>query len=321
LTWTLAAGSSLPAGLTLSTAGVISGTPTTAGTSTFTVTVSDSTIPTAKTASKAFSVTVNPAGAVLTISTTSPLPAGTVGTAYTQTLTATGGTTPYSWALAAGSPALPAGLTLSTAGVISGTPTASGTVSVNITVTDAATATATQAFSITINPAGAALTITTTSPLAAAIFGTPYSQTLAATGGTAPYSWALASGSTALPAGLTLSAGGVISGTPTAPAVPNATTSNFTVGVTDAVLGTATKPLAITASLSASASAARTVFDGQCSGCHALGIYSSGGIQLGGLSATISSLLNARFGGGASHNGQTLTATQITDMINFLSLY
>jgi hypothetical protein len=101
----------------------------------------------------------------LTVTTASPLPAATIGTAYSQTFAASGGTSPYTWALASGSAALPAGLTL-TAGVISGTPTSAGTVSVNIMVTDAAAATATKVFSITVGttqpPAFDALTFYTT---------------------------------------------------------------------------------------------------------------------------------------------------------------
>ena len=84
----------------------------------------------------------------LTITTTS-LPGGTVGTAYSQTLQATGGTTPYTWSLASGT--LPAGLTLNAStGVISGTPTAAGTSNFTAQVTDALSATATKALSITI---------------------------------------------------------------------------------------------------------------------------------------------------------------------------
>jgi len=73
-------------------------------------------------------------GARLTLATSS-LPAGTQGTAYSQTLTTGGGTSPYSWALVSGS-SLPTGLTLSTTGVISGTPTGSGTTSFTVKVTD-----------------------------------------------------------------------------------------------------------------------------------------------------------------------------------------
>jgi hypothetical protein len=152
-TWTLTAGA-LPAGLTLSSAGVISGTPTTAGKATFAVTVTDSSTPTAQTASQPFHITITG----LTI-TTKWLPNGIVGTAYSQTLTASGGFTPFTWTVSAG--ALPAGLTLSSAGVISGTPTAAGRADFTVTVTDSSTPTvqtASQALSIIINAAPAACT-------------------------------------------------------------------------------------------------------------------------------------------------------------------
>jgi len=229
-TWSISAGS-LPAGLTLAAAtGVISGTPTTAGTANFTATVTDAAL---ATASKAFSLTIN---AVPAISTASPLPAGTNGAAYSTTLAATGGTAPLSWSITVGS--LPAGLSLAAAtGVISGTPTGTGTANFTVTVTDAAAATASKAFSLTIN---AALGISTASPLASWTMGKAYSTTLAATGGTSPFSWTITAG--ALPAGLSLAAAtGVISGTPTA-----AGTANFTATVTDAALATASKAFSLT---------------------------------------------------------------------------
>jgi len=87
----------------------------------------------------------------LTITTTS-LPAGTISVFYSQALTATGGTTPYTWSIQSGS--LPAGLSLvASTGVISGTPTATGTSSFTAKVTDSVSATATKALSIVINGA------------------------------------------------------------------------------------------------------------------------------------------------------------------------
>ena len=90
-------------------------------------------------------------------------------------------------------------------------------------VTDSASASATAALSLTINPP--ALVITTSS-LPAGTVGVAYSQALGASGGTPPYTWSVASGS--LPAGLSLAAGGTISGTP-----GTAGSSSFTVRVTD----------------------------------------------------------------------------------------
>ena len=93
---------------------------------------------------------------------TSTLPNGTVGSNYSQTLAATGGTAPYTWSITAGS--LPAGLSLNTTGTISGTPTAAGTSNVTVRVTDASNATADQPLSLTVTstpPAALGLNIAT----------------------------------------------------------------------------------------------------------------------------------------------------------------
>ena len=133
----------LPAGLTLSSAGVLSGDPHHApAASTFSVNVIDANNGIATT-----SITL-----VVTASVTFTFPAppsGVVGTPYSVTLTAAGGTTPYTWSISAGS--LPAGLTLNAStGVVSGTPTAAGAASFTVKVTDAKSKTATFATSITI---------------------------------------------------------------------------------------------------------------------------------------------------------------------------
>ena len=232
-TWSLSAGT-LPAGLSLvSSTGVISGTPTTAGTVSITVKVTDAAN---NTATKALSIAVSAAPQPPTI-TTSSLPGGTTGTAYSTTLQASSGTTPYTWSLSAGT--LPAGLSLvSSTGVISGTPTTAGTVSITVKVTDAANNTATKALSIAVSAAPQPPTITTSS-LPGGTTGTAYSTTLQASSGTTPYTWSLSAGT--LPAGLSLvSSTGVISGTPTA-----AGTLSFTVQVKDAANNTATKALSI----------------------------------------------------------------------------
>ena len=147
----------------------------------------------------------------LTVTTTS-LPGGTVGAAYSGAVAASGGTTPYTYS--AGS--LPNGLTMSsTTGMITGTPTQSsvGTASATIKVTDSSKPSpqsATSTLSIKISPASLAVT---TSSLPGGTAGSPYpSTTLQASGGLPPYSWALSAGN--LPAGLTLSAAGALTGTP-----------------------------------------------------------------------------------------------------------
>ena len=157
--------------------------------------------------------------------TTTSLPGGQVGTAYSQAVAATGGVTPYSWSVTSGS--LPPGLTLDTStGGISGKPTAYGTFDFTMTVTDSETPamTASQPLSIVVKPAP--LVITTTS-LPAATGGQSYTAPLAATGGVTPYTWSVPPGT--LPPGLTLdSSTGVISGVPDV-----AGTYPFTVTVTD----------------------------------------------------------------------------------------
>lgn len=209
-TWSLTTGS-LPAGLQLSSGGVISGTPTAAVTSaSFTATAQDSSSPTPLSTNRTFSLHVASQLAVLTTT----LADGRVGSPYQQALAASGGTGTLSWSVISGS--LPAGLTLSATGVISGTPT---TVSLTgsmftVQVHDAGSPAQTAGAILKIRIA-APLAITTTS-LAGGQFAVAYSQTLASSGGIAPVAWSLAAGSGPLPGGLTLSSGGVISGTPSA---------------------------------------------------------------------------------------------------------
>ena len=140
-TWSLSAGS-LPAGLSLNAAtGVISGIPTTAARSNFTVRIAGG----ITTATKP--LTINIGLLPLSITTTS-LPNGDVGGAYSQTLAPSGGSGTYTWSVSAGS--LPAGLSLAaTTGVISGKPTTTGTSNFTAQVADGIT-TATQYLSITI---------------------------------------------------------------------------------------------------------------------------------------------------------------------------
>jgi hypothetical protein len=206
---------SLPAGLTLSAStGAITGTPTAIGTTSVTVTATDSTSPTHLTVSQTFSIAIV-TGPVIT---TASLPGGVATSAYTATVSATNGTTPYTWTAGG----LPSGLSIgSVTGTISGTPSVSGTFTVNVTVTDSTkptNQTGTKQYSLVIGPA---LSITTTS-LPSGIAGLSYSSTVNATGGTTPYTWS-ASG---FPSGLTINAAsGAISGSP-------ASSGTFSVTVT-----------------------------------------------------------------------------------------
>ena len=145
-TWAMSSGT-LPPGLTLSPAGVISGTPTVLGTTTFKVQVTDSQTPIAAVDIATKSITVNRALAVSTTSLTS----GSEGVPYTASLSATGGVPPYTWSITSGT--LPAGLTLSASGFISGTPTTqeSQTFTVQVSDSESPAATASAPLTLTIN--------------------------------------------------------------------------------------------------------------------------------------------------------------------------
>ena len=148
LTWSIVAGA-LPAGLTLtSTNGEISGTPTVAGTSSFTVRVQDAA---GLSDFQALSITINaPAPPNITTDT---LPAGRIGRPYSEPVQATGGSGARIWTIISGS--LPAGLTLDpTTGLISGTPTEEGTSSFTVQVQDAVGGSDQQALSISIRDNG-----------------------------------------------------------------------------------------------------------------------------------------------------------------------
>jgi hypothetical protein len=149
--WSIASGN-LPSGLTLnSSTGGISGTPTAAGTFAFTAQVSDSQTPTV-TNTRQLSITINPASVAPPNITTTSLPGGRRFVAYSQTLQATGGVTPYTWSLASGS--LPQGLGLNAAtGVISGTPTKKGNSNFVVQVRDSQTVPATDTQSLSISVA------------------------------------------------------------------------------------------------------------------------------------------------------------------------
>lgn len=224
-TFTITAGA-LPAGLSLNTTtGALTGTPTAAGPFNFTVRATDAD---SFSGSRAYTLVV--ALPTITIAPTT-LPSGAVAAAYSQTVVTSGGISPYTYAVTAGS--LPAGLTLST-GTISGTPTAGGTFNFTITATGSSTGigaphTGARAYSLVIAPPTVNLPATT---LANGTQGVAYSATLnPASGGISPYTYALTAGS--LPAGLTLNAAsGALSGTPSASG-----TFNFSVTATDSSTG------------------------------------------------------------------------------------
>jgi hypothetical protein len=227
---------SLPPGISLSTAGVLRGTPTTAGAYTATFELTDSGA--GLTYDADLTITISSGSSSPPSITTSSLGGGIVGAAYSQGLSVSGGTAPFSFSISAG--ALTPGLSIDpTAGTISGTPTSTGSYSFTVTCTDSLSLSGSAALSISVASAATTPSITTSS-LPGGTVGTAYSQPLAVTGGTAPLFFNVFGGS--LPVGLSLdSAVGTISGTPT-----SAGTYGFAIRVTDSLYLASSTPLSIT---------------------------------------------------------------------------
>ncbi|RZS89012.1 outer membrane autotransporter protein [Phyllobacterium myrsinacearum] len=146
------AGGSFPAGITLNAAtGVLSGTPTVSGTFPFSVRATDSSTGpgTPFSATNNYSLVVNAPPAITLAPST--LSSGKSGVSSSQTLTATGGTAPCTFAITSG--ALPNGMTLSSAGVLSGAPTAAGAFNFTVTATDILGNNGAQAYTLVINQA------------------------------------------------------------------------------------------------------------------------------------------------------------------------
>jgi hypothetical protein len=243
--WKLAA-KPLPPGLTLGRDGSLSGTPSTVGSFTFTVAVTDS-APTPATKSQTFTLLVNNPPPLFVNPTPTP-PEGTVGIAYSGfSFTATGGFLPLSWSITTG--ALPPGLGLGTDGGLAGIPAVGGSFPVTVTVTDSAARPA-------MNSAQFRIFITTLPPTINPVppptgtVGVVYPAfTFTASGGLAPLVW---SETGTLPAGLGISVNGVLSGIPAAPGIfpitlnvkdaqnRNAPSLSFTVRVSPANSGSFT---------------------------------------------------------------------------------
>jgi hypothetical protein len=206
-TWSIITGQ-LPPGLSLATSqsnadvAIISGTPTQAGTYSFTIQATDYTLP--QTATLTTSIAVDLRLAI----TKGTLKNGEQTQAYVDSFTAVNGTAPLTWSISGG---LPPGLTLNaSAGQVSGTPTQWGGFPYTVTVTDSSSKPAIDTGQGTLNVAQQLQIIGTLNP---AYVGQSYATYLTAIGGFFPYTWAVNSGN--LPPGLTLNGLGSIVGTPT----------------------------------------------------------------------------------------------------------
>lgn len=194
----------LPPGVSISTAGSLSGVPTATGTYGFMLQVAGTSPDVATPAAKACSVTIHPPG--LRSSLACPLPSGTTGVPYSAALSAAGGVGPYTWS-AVGN--LPPGLSLLSDGRIVGMPLVAAPFPFTLRVADSRGQGLVQACSITV--AAPSIQITTACPLIEAVTGSAYKTALAASGGSGPYKWSVLG---TLPAGLTLDPRGAITGLP-----------------------------------------------------------------------------------------------------------
>jgi YVTN family beta-propeller protein len=286
----------LPAGTSLNTSsGTVSGTPTTAGAFSYTIEVTDSTTPTAQTATQVVSGTINPLPSL----SPSSLPADTTGVAYNQTITATGGTGAHTITISNVSGPVP-GVNLSGSGsssiAITGTPTASGTESFTATVTDSVGATASTNYSLTVNPVPSL----SPSSLSAGTVGLAVNQTITATGGTGALTITISNVSGPVP-GVSLSGSGTpsiaITGTPTATG-----TESFTATVTDSLGATASQNFALTINPPPPTVTAVAPNSGSTAGGTGVTIT---GTNLTGATAV-------KFGGVAATNVNVVSGTSIT---------
>jgi large repetitive protein len=225
ITYTVGTGT-LPAGLKLNSVGTVIGTPSSFGTSTFTINATDFGTPPLTVASPAYTITINPPPPLSITSTA--MANGITGTFYSSAIASSGGVPPLTWSVPPGT--LPPGLTLTpSSGLISGTPTTPKVYKFFPTVTDSALPpqTFTSTAGVTISVISVSPLQAVTPPLPAGDVAVGYSASLVATGGVPPYTWSITSGQ--LASGLQLDpTTGVISGTPIL-----TTTANFAVQVED----------------------------------------------------------------------------------------
>ncbi len=228
-TWSIeAGGATLPPGLYLSESGNLSGTPTTDGSYSFTMVVTDSDKD-VRIATKNLTIVIYPLGEVtITSATVGPV---YVTQALESQLQAVGGVTPYLWSIVLPATQLAPGLYLSDSGNITGTPTKKGVYTVEVRVDEQGATFDTRNITTTVYDPQEELSITTTSPLPDWDRTTSYSLTLDSSGGGTSHEWDFETGSAPRPGDLALSLQGDLTGSAYSPVKGE---YSFSVQVTDA---------------------------------------------------------------------------------------
>ncbi len=290
----------LPVGLSDNSTGLISGTPTESGTFTFTETATDSN---SVAGSQVITLTIT-GGAISVAPSSGSLPNATVYQAYSQTLTASGGTAPYTFSQVSGT-APPTGMSIGSGGTISGTATALGTTSFSVKAQDSA-GVSTQV-NYTVQVVVPTITLSPTS-LPSAMQNAAYTaQTITASGGSGPYTFAISSG--ALPSGMTLSSSGTLSGTPSVSG-----SFPFTVQATDthAFTGSANYTLTVNALTAPGAPTGVSATAGDAQATVAFSAPASNG----GTAITGYTVISSPAGGVDSNAGSTTLSHAITGLTN-----
>jgi hypothetical protein len=264
--WTLISGA-LPAGISLSTDGGLTGTPVTAGTFNFTVSAAAGNA----SAQQSFQLVIAQSMTITTLT----LASGAPGTPYSQPLMVAGGTGPFVWSITSGS--LPPGLNISVGnGTISGTPTANspGSYTFAVQVMDSSMPQLTTSKNFTLTIIQPTLAITTNSPLPLGVAGVFYLQQLAASG-PSPQTWSVTLG--ILPPGLGLTTTGSLGGVPSVPG-----TFDFTVQATGGAtavdpLQTATKQFEIMISPALAITSVTTLPDATLGASYSVTLTAMGG--------------------------------------------
>lgn len=281
VSWSLASGA-LPSGMNLNAAtGAIAGASTEVGTAAFSVRATDGVNGLSSTAALSIAVIALPP----TISTSS-LPSGTTAIAYSKSLAASDPQSlPLSWSVSSGT--LPAGLGLSSAGLLSGTPAAAGTYAFTVRAADAAGAAATQALSLSVALPSPPAIATTSLP--GVLVGGSYAATLSATDPQSlSVSWSLSAGT--LPSGVTLGPAGVLSGAASATG-----TWNFTISAVDAAGASSSRALSIIVAPAPSCSGADYVYARSC-------LFLSGGTVASAVAGVQVRVVAIGGGGGGAGN-------------------